>query len=430
MEQDILGLTSEEARLFLLRQHSFCSIGLPSYFDFQNLLENLYNYLHKLEMNKGVDGFSKNNICKQGDNNKTFLPGNFDDINYLFLQNKNGRYSWRPLQIINPVIYVCMVILITDEHNWSLIQDRFSRFRNEHINCYSLPLINHSTQTDTANTILNWWSKMEQQTIKLSLKFNYMMTTDIADCYASLYTHTISWALCGKDYTKLKMGILANKKIERNQLSDDLYNLGDGIDRYIRAMSNKQTNGIPQGSVLMDFIAEMVLGYADMKLGEKMAELKGPDGQKGTIDYKILRYRDDYRIFAKTQEEVVMVAKALTEVLSDLNFRLNTQKTIITQDIISGALKPDKLYYITHDYKRLEEPENSYTLQKHLLRIYKLSQEYPNSGSLQKAMSVFFKRVCDWKSLDLFKEPGESDILISIATNIAFNNPKVYKEYH
>jgi hypothetical protein len=28
-------------------------------------------------------------------------------------------------------------------------------------------------------------------------------------------------------------------------------------------MNNGQTNGIPQGSVLMDFIAEMVLGYID-----------------------------------------------------------------------------------------------------------------------------------------------------------------------
>jgi hypothetical protein len=34
-------------------------------------------------------------------------------------------------------------------------------------------------------------------------------------------------------------------------------------------MRHGQTNGIPQGSVLMDFIAEMVLGYADTLITKK-----------------------------------------------------------------------------------------------------------------------------------------------------------------
>ena len=50
-----------------------------------------------------------------------------------------------------------------------------------------------------------------------------------------------------------------------------------------------------------------------------------------------------------------------------------------------------KIYYITRDYKRLEEPHSAYTLQKHLLRINLLSKKHPNSGSLRKAMDKFFK---------------------------------------
>ena len=63
------------------------------------------------------------------------------------------------------------------------------------------------------------------------------------------------------------------------------------------------------------------------------------------------------------------------------------------------------------------------------MRINQLAQKHPNSGSLQKAMDIFFKRICEWKDLDLFKEAGSSETLISIATNIAYNNPKVYKQY-
>lgn len=39
--------------------------------------------------------------------------------------------------------------------------------------------------------------------------------------------------------------------------------LGNMIDTYMQGMQYGQTNGIPQGSVLFDFIAEIVLGYAD-----------------------------------------------------------------------------------------------------------------------------------------------------------------------
>jgi len=55
-------------------------------------------------------------------------------------------------------------------------------------------------------------------------------------------------------------------------------------------MTYGQTNGIPQGSVLMDFIAEIVLGYTDLELSHKINQLK-------IEDYQIIRYRDDYRIF-------------------------------------------------------------------------------------------------------------------------------------
>lgn len=186
-------------------------------------------------------------------------------------------------------------------------------------------------------------------------------------------------------------------------------------------MSHQQTNGIPQGSVLMDFIAELVLGYADLELSEELSK-------SDIKDYQILRYRDDYKIFGNTQEDVIKIAKMLTEVLAGLNFRLNTQKTVITQDIINGSIKPDKLYYITHGLRELEEPDANYTLEKHLLRINKLAQEHPNSGSVQKSMDFFYKRICKSDNLDMFRE-NAVDVWISILTNIAFNNPKVYRQY-
>lgn len=112
--------------------------------------------------------------------------------------------------------------------------------------------------------------------------------------------------------------------------------LGNMIDTYMQGMQYGQTNGIPQGCVLFDFIAEIVLGYADSQVSEALAS-------KGIADYKILRYRDDYRIFSNKKDELEKIAFVLQDILANLNFQLNAKKTMLTDDVIGNALKPDKL---------------------------------------------------------------------------------------
>ncbi len=43
----------------------------------------------------------------------------------------------------------------------------------------------------------------------------------------------------------------------------------------------------------MDFVAEIVLGYVDLQINSELPKQK---------DFRILRYRDDYRIFAHSDD--------------------------------------------------------------------------------------------------------------------------------
>lgn len=226
-----------------------------------------------------------------------------------------------------------------------------------------------------------------------------MLTTDITDCYSSIYTHSIAWAMHGKEEARK----------HRNDNPPTI--IGCIIDDIIQSMSYRQTNGIPQGCVLMDFIAEMVLGYADLLLTEKIAI----NNSAKNIDYKILRYRDDFKIFAHTQEDAVMIAKLLSEVLAKLNLKLNTQKTLVSNNIIRDVIKPDKFYWN-------EQPHETTTLQKQLLLIYSLSEKHPNSGSLSTALSAFIDRITP---LTILKDDSSLP-LISILVNIAYDNPRTY----
>ncbi len=387
----IIELSHTEAKQYFLKQESYCNIDLPKYFDFQPLLD-------ALSQNRNIDSIALGDAKK------------LDDINYKFLTNKDGKFAWRPLQLINPAIYVNLVSKITKERNWNLIVNRFKKFQeNKRIECCSIPIAStEDKKSDKAKNILNWWQQIEQQSLELALDFDCFMNTDITDCYGSIYTHTIPWALHGEKIIKAEFLSPSNPR---------KYFLGNDIDTTIRSMQYSQTNGIPQGSVLMDFIAEIILGYADAKLSYKIKDYNRKEDAKYKIsDYSILRYRDDYRIFATNQETLVKIAKLLTETLIELNFKLNSQKTFISDNIVRDVIKPDKLYW--NETKQEEK-----TLQKHLFLIHSLAEKHPNSGSLATALTKFLEdRVYPLK---LFKEEN-SKVLISILVDIAFKNPRTY----
>lgn len=391
----IIDMSAKEARTFLLKPSSYVTIQLPEYFSFEVALKSAKNKLR----NRDIEHFI----------NKKKLV-NDEDANYTILLNKDGSYDWRPIQIIHPLLYVDLVNFITEEENWNILQNRFISFRRDkRIECISIPVESTSEKSDTAETILNWWEGLEQNSIVRSLQFSYCIKTDVTNCYGSIYTHTIDWSVRGKEEAK--------KDQSKNSF-------GAKLDSKIRQLQCNQTNGIPQGGVLFDFIAEIVLGYADLLLSEKLSQLK-------LSDWKIIRYRDDYRIFSNKKEEAEIIVKELSDVLSMLNMHFNSKKTKFTENIIEEAIKPDKRYWNskipvimvkkmdnkTKGNKKRKEYIYHLSLQKHLLEILWLAHKYPNSGSLKKALGDFSNRLDDYEAID------GSLPLISIVANIISNNP-------
>lgn len=376
----IIELSAAEARSFLLKAESYVNFDLPYYFSFQDILDCL---------NAELSGKNLNDFRSES-------PRGFDNVNYKLLTNKDGKYAWRPFQLIHPAIYVSLVHKLTDEANWAVIQRRFEAFSsNEKIECHSLPLKSDSEdRTDKDSQIYTWWQLIEQRSISLALDFQYMLQTDITDCYGSIYTHSIPWAIHGKDEAKKPENRSRNAWI------------GVAIDNCLQDMSFGQTNGIPQGSTLMDFIAEMVLGYVDLLLSDKITEL-------GISDYRILRYRDDYRIFTNNPFEADQITKALSEILSDMGLKLNPDKTNASDNIIKSAIKPDKRYWISN--KRITENK-----QKWLIQLYMLSEEFPNSGTLDTQMREFLKVLQKSE-----REDRNIHSLISLVVEIAYRNPRV-----
>lgn len=382
----VLDLDHEEAKAFFLKKESYCSFELPEYFCFEALLQKL---------TKDLSG----KMLKE--TTTDLKPKDVEAVNYTLLNNKDGKFAWRPFQLIHPAIYVFLVHEITRETHWNLIKARFRAFySNDRIECHSIPVAEENDKLDKQNQIFEWWQKVEQRSLVLSLEYNHLLHLDITDCYGSIYTHSIGWAL----------HTIEEAKKTENRNNSNL--IGVVIDKHIQDMSFGQTNGIPQGSVIMDFIAEIVLGLGDLMLTDELNKL-------GITDYKIIRYRDDYRIFTNNAQLSSEIAKTLSDVLSKLNFKINSAKTYSTDDVVLGSLKPDKIHWIYSKRK-------ADNIQQWLIQLYVLGEEFPNTGSLYKETKHFL----DWLQFKENSEDGLSienpEVLISLLVNLAYNNPRLF----
>lgn len=386
--KNILSLKYNEARDFLLKNESYINIDLPPYINFEDLL---------LKISKKLKGEVYKSI-------KNKNPDKLENINYKLLHNKNGKYEWRPFELIHPVLYVSLVNQITTYKNWKLIKKRFGTIRGKSVvKCMSMPIVSETEKSDKAEQITNWWESVEQKSLELSLDYEYIYHTDISNCYSSIYTHSIPWALHTKKIAK------------KEKFSDQL--IGNSIDEHIRSMSYGQTNGIPQGSVVMDFIAEMVLSYADLLVSEEISKDINSD------KFEILRYRDDYRIFVNNPMIADNIIKKLTEVLMGLGLKLHSQKTVNFNNVIRGSIKADKIDW-------LMSKRESTTVQKQLLVLHKFSNNNKNSGVLTKELQAIFSRINQntksKKKKKIFKKIENIHVLISIVTDIAYHNPRTY----
>ena len=368
--RNILTLNHDEAMDFFMKSEQYHGFELPEYFSFDEVLKYVREKVRTIPyeecLKKGVS------------------PDSLSDVNLDILLNKDGRYAVRPIILANPFLYYFLVREVCCESNWQVIKDLFEKFNVPHITSCAIPVIpNEKEPFHKATTINNWWNSMEQRSLELSLEYRYMFVTDITNCYGSVNPQTFDWAFTLKGTSLETEG---ESTIAKN------------IQKYLCAFQQGRNIGIPQGSSIFDFVGEIVLGYSDLLLHEALqAKAKEYEEQGKTFPpYEIIRYRDDYRIFCSNREALEDISYILQQVLERLNFRMNSQKTKISDSIVTDAVKSDKLAYIynTPIFNKKGVDFDSY--EKHLLFILMFARQYSDSGSIKTMLSDIDKRIGEW----------------------------------
>lgn len=156
-------------------------------------------------------------------------------------------------------------------------------------------------------------------------KYDAMVQIDVSKCFDSIYTHSLPWAVLGKDQTKFS-------------LKESNSTFGGLFDTLMQNLNHKETNGIVIGPEFSRIFAEIILQSVDVELMTKLAE-----GSNLThkVDYEIFRYVDDFFVFYNEESTRLKIFETLQEILKGKKLSINTakikpyQKPIITEITIA-----------------------------------------------------------------------------------------------
>lgn len=146
--------------------------------------------------------------------------------------------------------------------------------------------------------------QLEEEEIQWMTGAQFVVKTDIASCFPSVYTHAIPWALHEKAKAKKSSNLTALT--------------GNLLDKCTQNTRDRQTNGLLIGPHTSNIISEIVLTRID-------ADLQGK-GYK-----KLMRHVDDYTFYSDTFEQAEKFVKDLGMCLRAYEMSLNDKKTSILE---------------------------------------------------------------------------------------------------
>lgn len=188
-------------------------------------------------------------------------------------------------------------------------------------------------------------------------KYDALMKLDISKCFDSIYTHSLAWALIGKEEVKQNLDQLRGT-------------FADRFDRFMQGVNYQETNGIIIGPEFSRVFSELILQHIDKTVAVRL-ETKHDLFNK--TDYEMFRYVDDYFVFYNGEDVKGKILEELQVYLREFKMSLNSakaetyRKPIITEISIAklkiADLLSDNLAYrfegakAAEDQAALEEKE-------------------------------------------------------------------------
>ena len=238
--------------------------------------------------------------------------------------------------------------------------------------------------------------KKEEDELNYSLGCRYVVKTDISNFYPSIYSHAIPWAIMGKEWSKDNRGtnFTENKKKKRKTYRSepnlDLW--PNDLDRLVRACKDDETNGILIGPHTSSVLSEILLTVIDSSL-------------KDNGFSKVVRYIDDYKFFADSEEQAIQFLKKLESELKKFELMLSPKKTEILKFedyYVKSNDWVDKLQ--RHSFSTDYEPLGFTSVYHFLESVRELAEEIGNSSVLSYAFKKMSNLCLSDRAIRLYAE--------------------------
>jgi hypothetical protein len=226
-------------------------------------------------------------------------------------------------------------------------------------------------------------------------KYDYMAQLDISNCFDSIYTHSIAWAVVDK--------IIIKDQLNREAHPDLIGSFSDDFDRLMQKQNYNETNGITIGSELSRIFSEVLLQSVDVNVEGLLKNLYFYHGS----DYTLYRYVDDYFCFYNDEKVYRSVVDTLSKSLSQFKLSLNKSKEVIHSKpiITKQTIAKDKIKRLLNDHINIEVKGD-----KDRALVNPEDKKFAIVSLDRKFLTVSFKKI-------LF----ESEVEYGSVTNYAFS---------
>lgn len=305
---------------------------------------------------------------------KLAIPKHRNDTAYDLSEYRATRYNNVPrvLGLIHPKPYSDLVCHMID--NWSKLRHIVDN-GNSHIK--------PELRSDGRAFVMNYEDSVtkKRRVIQSCFSKRVKVTSDIANCFNSIYTHSIPWAIVGVENAKKN-----KRKGWYNQL-----------DKNARTCKRGETLGVPIGSGTSSILVELVLVKIDEKLVNK--------------GYNFERYIDDYTCYCDNDLQAENFIIDLGRLLSEYKLSLNLSKTNIinlpspSDDdwvLEISSILPTKSSVLI-DEERIDVYSTSQSL-TFINQALKINERTPDGSVLKYALQLITNSLDDIAAETVFQE--------------------------
>ena len=260
----------------------------------------------------------------------------------------------RPLSIPHPMPYAQLCLCLYE--NWHHLQGTtdsdVSRVRPQRHSDGRLVMMDYEMHIDE-----------DCRSRELSFGKQYVVRTDIANFFPSIYSHAVPWAAVGFVEAKAR-------RFENTWFNN--------LDKRLRCCKREETQGVAIGPATSSIVSELVLDCVDRVMHSR--------------NYVFERFVDDYSAYCTTENEAREFVRELSEELAKYKLTLNAKKTQVRA--LPHAFAPTWTSQLANSCPT-GQPVSRYQAIDYLNMAVSLAKEEPDESVLKFAFKALARQNLD-----------------------------------